>query len=76
MFPKSPQEIKAPIKAPINWANKYKSNFLCLLSMNIPIVTIGLIYPPVIYPDWAIARKRADAMTTSGAKCFPDVQTP
>ena len=37
---------------------------------------MGLIYPPVIYPDWLTARKRADAMIMSGAKCIPEEQTP
>ena len=49
--PSNPHDINAPMKAPKNWASKYQVIFLCLLSTYIPIVMIGLTYPPVISPD-------------------------
>ena len=44
--------------------------------MYIPMVMIGLTYPPVIYPVSATAKKREEAMMMSGEICKPEEQTP
>ena len=44
--------------------------------MYMPMEMMGLTYPPVIYPVNATARKREEAMMTSGAMWWFEEQTP